>query len=159
MKQTLTIVLTLLCQLCYGQIDIVNDLSGSGGITNQNPTPDRYPVNYITELPLMTINLNALLGVEVLTVGQTYTFTFDFTNQLDQNVILAEVRTECTCEQPGWSNNIVAPGGKRPVTMNILVTAPTNGTATTTVKLFVNNPMGMMPVAAQNVQLTYSATL
>jgi hypothetical protein len=156
--QMIALACALFCgSLCHAQNDVIEDFSGSGGVSSQTAPPRRYDANIVGEMSLMTVNLNTLLEISSLTIGQTYTFTIEFTNTLDKPVMMAEVKTACACEQPSWSTNTIAPGGKRLVTLTIMATAQTEAPMTSWVTLFLQDPSGTIPIAVQQVQLTYQA--
>lgn len=152
MKQLLFLASMSASMICYGQV-AVDDYSQSGGISQDTTITERYDVNHIEYLPYLTLNGSALIGYDVLEIGKTYTFTIEFTNTLNRDIIIGNCIMDCECIVPSWDKNTIAPGGKRTITFKFH--ASTSGDIKAKFKIQLLDPLGTMPAGVQEGELLF----
>ncbi len=157
MQKNVFLILLILPLFSLGQDEYpsIVDSTDKGGVMEMILPVERYNVNVVEEISTSILNLNDILSVPKLQIGQAYTFTFVFTNPYDFDVIVADIIPDCVCTQPTWTSNTIAPNGTRNVSITILPSAP--GTFSNKMRLFIQNPQGTIPVAIKRVELNYIA--
>lgn len=156
-KQLFPLILLASSFLANAQGDLImDDRSNSGLVSIDAIADERYNVNDVEEFPLIEINLNQILGDNLL-LGETYSFPIEIINRIGADkgweIAIKDVNAQCHCIKPTWSSGSIPPGGSKGI--GFTLKAGARGTFNSLISVSLSDPAGLKPVARQRIKIIF----